>query len=201
MAFQRVPETAEISVIQSLQGVTIQNTFHARKTGGYSESDLANLANVIDINWATYVLPYQSTTLVYNKTEVRGLDDENDLIKEDADNTGFGGIASAPLPNNVAFTIKRLSGFTGRSARGRLYIGGIPQAANAADENFITSTYANNYAGGVDSCRSAIVGASWVPVIVSRYSNGVLRTTGVTFTWATTTYTDLRLDSRRDRLP
>lgn len=201
MAFQKVPETADVSVIHTCNGVTVQNSVAARKVGGYNTADLSSLANIVDQYYAANVLPYLSAALIYVKTEVRGLDDINDQVVENVDGSGFGGIASNPLPNNVSYVIKRLSGLTGRSARGRLYIPGIPENARQTDENYITSAFNISMVGGWDSIRSAIGAVGWVPVIVSRYSEGVKRAEGVTFVWNATSNTDLRLDTRRGRLP
>jgi len=119
MAFQRVPETAE-AIVRYTAGIKpVVMTFYARFIGGYSTSDLIALANNVDTRVGNNFLPIQTDDIVYNSTLVRGLDKINDEEVIDSDNTGPGGVVSKGLPNNVSYAVKRLSGLTGRSARGR----------------------------------------------------------------------------------
>lgn len=201
MAFQSVPETVEIAVLGTVNSQPVQNTFHARKVGGYSEADLENLADYIDATVVSYLLPYISNQVSYDGVEIRGLDSIVDLTGNNGDGAGNGAIVNSPMPNNVSFCVKKLSGFTGRSARGRVYIWGIPANYAGTNEDYIQTAVAEYYRTYVDEVRQVIDLAGWVPVIVSRYSNGALREEGVTYEWTTSAITDLRLDSRRDRMP
>lgn len=201
MAFQRVPDTAEVIVEFLLNSRPIVNTFYAERVGGYVLADLVSLASVVDLAVGTHFLPQQSDNGSYVKTLVRGLDLENDLVAEDNDNAGAGGVASEAQPANVTLAVKRASGFTGRSARGRIFWCMMPRNGLTADENFVSAAYAAAVTAATNEIALAINGAGWVAVIVSRFSNGVKRTEGVTFDWVTTSITDNRVDSRRDRLP
>lgn len=201
MAYQRVPETAEITVNFTVNAIPQQNTFYARKSGGYSTADLAALAGAVDAAVGTYWLDDMTTAALYVKTVVRGLDLEFDQIVEDVGSTGPGTQPTSEQPANVSFAIKKLSGLTGRSARGRIYVIGMYESAFGADTNYVTSAYAAQWAGNVDQIRVAINTIGWTPVLVSRYSGGTKRPEGITFVWTGSTYTDLRVDSRRDRLP
>lgn len=202
MAFQSVPETAEITVNCAINGVSVQNTYHARKEGGYSEADLELMAAAFDlIAGDSATLGLYSNALTYAQVEVRGLESENDLVVQNSDSAGPGTRTNQELPAQVAFVIKRLSAFTGRSARGRIYWFGFANDMIQGNTNFMQMTFADQILAIVELYRAAILAQSWVPVIVSRFSGGVKRETGVTFVWINSAYTDLRLDTRRDRLP
>lgn len=179
------------------------NTYHAEKPGGYAQIDIDNLAAVIDAGPVTSMLADQSTYLDYVRTDVRGLAVANDITASNNANAGSGGTPQYALPKQVTFAVQRLSGLTGRSARGRVYIVGIPNGAHetlASGNNKITSVYANAYVGHVDGFRTAIEGIGlWNAVIVSRYTAGSKRATGVTFRWTSTQYNDLQLDILRQR--
>lgn len=203
MAFQKVTDTAAIHINYTQNGEAVQNTFYAKLLGGYVLSDLialaANIDDTIEADWR----PDQVAEAVYVETEVRGLAIENDLIARDNTGGGPGTLVSAPLPNNVTISIKKESGFTGRSARGRTYWIGAPRTElDAANENLFTATYLATVVENVDKVRIAIGNVGlWTAVLVSRFANGSQRTEGVTFPWITTSNVDLIVDSQRGRLP
>lgn len=201
MAFQSVPESVEISINCTVNSIPVQNTYHARKVGGYSQADLDSLAGVVDQVVVDDFRPLWATAVTYNTTDVRGLESEVDLTATDGSGTGAGAVAQIPMPNNVSFAIKKLSGFTGRSARGRVYIFGIPASDLDTDENFMKSASLAAWQSAVDAVKDAIDLDLWVPVIVSRFNAGAKRAEGVTFEWTTTSAGNARLDSRRDRMP
>ena len=204
MAFQRVPNTAEISVVYDLFGMNLVNTYHAYAAAGYNQSMLDTLAAQIDASPVVSLLADQATDIDYVRTDVRGLDQENDLTSTNNTSAAAGGAAATSCPSNIAFCVQRLSGLTGRSARGRVYIGGIPFTSSYqewSDRNLLTVAAADAYVGHVDGFRSTIEAIGpWDAVIVSRYNAGSKRATGVTFTWTQTQYSDRRLDTQRRRM-
>ena len=203
MAFQKVVDVAEIDMIFTLNGVTAQNVFYAKLPGGYALGNLQALADQIDVNWQGNWRTEQPAEAFYVRTEVRGLAVENDLVATASVSSNAGTHISAALPNNVTFAIKKQSGFTGRSARGRCYWIGIPQSEiTVADENLLAAAYAALIVANVDTVRTSIntVGL-WEAVLVSRQQGGLKRSEGVTFPWVSTINTDLRVDTQRSRLP
>jgi len=203
MAFQSVPDTVEIDIIYTMNSVPAQNTFYAELVGGYVLANLVALAAGIDGQVQGTWKAQQVSEAVYLRTEVRGLAVENDITASDNTNTGAGGFVGAPMPNNVTLSVKKESGLTGRSARGRNYWIGIPHnQLTPADENLLEAVYVTAVEAAVDSIRTQINAlAGWVPVLVSRFAGGSLRTTGVTFPWISTTCVDARIDTQRGRLP
>lgn len=202
MAFQAVPDTVEIDMIFTQNGITVQNVFYAEKTGGYVLSDLEDLASAVDLQWQGTWRDQQPDEVTYLRTEVRGLAEENDLVAIDSFSTNNGTHVGDAMPNNVTFSVKKVSGLTGRSARGRTYWIGVPRTElTAADENEIESDYVAEMITSVDSIRTAIGGVStWEPVLVSRFKDGAARAEGVTFPWIGTTSVDNRIDTQRGRL-
>lgn len=201
MAFQRVPETAEVAVVYLSNLVNVQNTFYGRKVGGYSLADLELLAEGMDTWVDEIVKPIISNQINYVRVDVRGLDNENDLEATNADSAGAGGLAQNPNPNSVSFAVSRRSGFTGRSARGRIYW--LPPTVNqlTSNENFILPTPAGAITDALNLVRTVMGALDFTEVIVSRYTGGEKRAEAVTFEVVEYTATDFRLDSRRDRMP
>lgn len=202
MPYQRVPNTAEIDVIYALNGVTVQNVFYGEFAAGYSLSDLQTLADQIDLQVSVSWLPDQPPEAVYVRTEVRGLNAEFDFVVSANANAGPGIQATPTLPNNVTFSVKKISGLTGRSARGRSYWIGVPRGQlNTSDENRLISTYVTSIVADIDFIRTKIdVLAGWAAVLVSRFSNGAQRTEGITFPWVGSVAVDDRIDTQRTRM-
>lgn len=203
MAFQAVPDTVEIDMIFTLNGVTVQNVFYAEIPGGYVQADLTALATQIDLQWNGTWRSDQPPEVIYLRTEVRGLAVENDLTASANASSNPGLNASEAMPNNVTFAIKKESGLTGRSARGRTFWIGIPQnQVEVADENQLQAAFVALLVANVDSIRTAILAVpSWNPVLVSRFQGGAKRAQGKTFPWIGSTNVDTRLDTHRLRMP
>ena len=203
MAFQPVPDTAAIDIIYTQQGEVMQNTFYAEKPGGYVLGDLIALAAAVDAQVQGTWKTQQVIEAFYERTEVRGLALANDLVATNNDSNGGGTNLAGALPANVTLVVKKGSGLTGRSARGRCYwIGTRADSLRSTDENRFTGAYALNVAAAVDSIRTAInTLPDWLPVLVSRFTNGAARPFGVTFTWVDSVTVNDVVDTQRGRLP
>jgi len=200
MAFQAVPDVAEIAIQYTLNTRNPTNVLHAHIVGGYNLTDLAALASAVDASVGTDWLPDQSQDCAYQQTVVTGLDEINDLQVTDNASAAAGGIAANAMPGNVTVSVKRASALTGRSARGRLYWIGMPVTKLQANENLIFQAAADDIEDAVDKLRIAIAATAWTPAIVSRFTEGVQRGTGVFFEWTDTTIVNLNVDSQRRRL-
>lgn len=199
MAFQPVPDTAEVAVIFQLTvAVRGSMTFHFDRVGGYSQAQLLSLAETMD-GWAEdFARPSISNQISYVITEARGLANENDFFASAAGGAGIGGVVSQVLPSNVAFAVKRVSGLTGRSARGRVYWPGICEGD--VDGNTLAIGRASVIQNALDQVITLATGIGWRHVIVSRFNNKVPRPTGIVFPVTDYQYTDQRVDSMRSRL-
>ncbi len=200
MAFQPVPETAAIIIEYLQNSETLINTFYGLKPGGYDLTTLAQLANSIDNAVGASWLPEQTLDALYVRTTVRGLEFENDLETLDSDNSGPGLIVSAGLPNNVTLSVKKSSGKTGRSARGRIYWIGLPVSKLSSNENVVLTAASTAISAAVEAIRVATAVLGWQPVLVSRFTGGVKRSEGKTFPWVATQLVNSDVDSQRRRL-
>lgn len=176
-----------------------QNTAYAYRSLPYSAGDVQSLAEALDVYNSTGVITYLSSDISYVSTTVTGLNDPLDY-KYTADGAGgvAGGIASPTLPLNVAWVVKYTTGLTGRSARGRNYIGGIPEGAVTG--NALVVSTAEAIVSELVGFKDQIDAEGWTQVIVSRYFNNAKRVIGVTLPVTGVGYTDLRVDTRRSRL-
>jgi len=200
MAFQSVPQTAEIVVRYTGQGSNMVNVMAARLVGGYSLSDVELLAGAVDAVVGLQWLAIQTDEVTYVQTNVRGLELINDVEAVNDDNTGPGALTAVGLPGNATVAIKKQSGLTGRSARGRLYWIGLTNLNLQVDKNKLDAVAVNAIEFALEATRTAILGVGWTPVIVSRFLDGVLRPTGATFNWINTEAVNFDVDSQRRRL-
>lgn len=201
MSFQSVPETAEVSVIYTQNAETVQMTFHARLVGGYSQSDIDALADNVDARIATSFLPIQTADCTYVRTEARGLENIDDFFQQNFGAAGDGEIVSEGFPNMVTIAVQRNAGLTGRSSRGRVFWIGLNHLSLEDDENFVTASEGTAIVAAVAAMATTLGLSDWKPVIVSRFTGGAKRETGVTFDWINTLIVDLRVDTQRGRMP
>jgi hypothetical protein len=200
MTFQSVPDTAEVIIDATLNGQKCVNTFYANKPGGYVQADLDELADIVDAWVGAELRPLLSENWTYVRTVVRGLNASIDSEAENNGNAGVGGVGATSLPNNVALSVKRRSAFTGRGARGRVFIGGIPSTAldfpNVVGDTFITAITA-----ALNALSENVSEVDFVEVIVHRVAAGVPLAEAVIFTVVEYVVVNNVIDSMRRRLP
>lgn len=201
MPFQSVPDTVLAEVRYSNALVRIENTLYIRNLAGYTQEYLDDLAEAIFNTWAADVLPVLSADLQLVEVYCKGLENAIDLQSLYVPGAPVaGGVASPTLPNSVACCISFRTGFTGRSARGRVYIPGIPEGNVTGDQ--FTGSFANGLASDIATFFGDLLpsfpGAQHV--IVSRYTAGALRPTGETLPVTAYVSTDNFVDSRRSRV-
>lgn len=200
MAFQSVPETAEIVIKYLGNTQNMVTVLQARLPGGYALVDLIALAAAVDAAVATSWLPIQTLDVTYIDTTVRGLEFINDQETANGSSSGPGASVNTGLPGNVTHSIKKSTGLTGRSARGRVFWIGMPRNVLQINENLLTIADSQAIEDAVDAMRVAIAATIWTPVVVSRFLDKLPRTTGATFTWIASQAVDINVDSQRRRL-
>lgn len=204
MAFQPVPFTFEINCNYLYRAVPIQMTFHVEVASpDYTVTALQSLCDAAQVWQAAQLLQGFPSDAVFNGVEGRGLANQNDIFASNTDDIGEPGLRTNIFPNMVAFAIKRTSGLTGRSARGRVYWPAASQDQNSGNENQIDAGRAALYVGALGLFEDAMQGAvpSAIEVITSRVSSGSSRPVGVNFPVVGYAYTNLQWDTMRERMP
>lgn len=200
MAFQRVPDTAEIILEGLMGGQQIINTFYGHMEGGYAIADVEALATDVDTWVLADWLPNMPSNYEYVRTTVRGLNAAIDLIATANANAGPGEALPSTLSNNASFSVKRSSGFTGRGARGRVFLP-PPTASFMLDDNHVSPAGVSAFHAALVGLDAVISGAGWIPVMVHRVEAGVPLAVAVVFTVVEWIVVDNVIDSMRRRLP
>lgn len=198
MPFQRVPDSVEIIVNGTMAGQRIVNTYFGQMAS-YSLADIEALAAAVDAWAGGLFLTLMPSNYTYNNTTVRGLNAAIDIETTNADSTGAGSFGSECPANNIALSVKRASAFTGRGARGRVYLP-VPESAINAD-NTVTTAFGDAAVTILDALDTAISAQGFLPIIVHRVEAGASLPVAVVFTLVEWVVVNYVLDSMRRRLP
>jgi hypothetical protein len=200
MAFQTVTNAVEVAVNFTYDGHPLVNVMHFQY-GSYPDvATVQTLAEAVG-DWAVdSYLPTCGPRTLYVSTQARGLTFNTDVIGIHTTGAGTAGSHAFSEPLNVTKAFSFKSGLTGRNARGRMFHAGLPNDA-LTDPNHVTQDWVDDVIDALELLKLAVEALSWVWVIVSRYLDGVKRTSGVTYEIATVAVTNLTTDSARGRLP
>lgn len=199
MAFQPAEDAAEVIVHWSMFGQELINTFYGHKVGGYVQADIDALAAAVDAWVDASLLPTLSSSIRYMGTTVRGLSSAIDLEAENNDSTGDGAGGASTSPTSKALSIKRRSAFTGRGARGRIFLAGIPDASMTTP-NVVNSGFIATIESELNALQTAMASVDWVEVIVHRVAGGATLPAAVLFTVVEYICVNGAIDSMRRRL-
>lgn len=199
--FIPMPNTCSVEMIYSCAGQIYENQIHVGKGSPYSLADIQALRAIIDTwdntNWKTQRSGASSLVRIRTKA----LDSLGAPYEDFALATPRAGLDGTTLHAlNVAFCIKLSTGLTGRSYRGRLYIGAI---SNDLLQTPVTMsvTAANNFIGQLTTLKNNLSAAGHTWYVVSYRQNKTWLTTGVRTAVTTFIAVDYNLDSMRSRLP
>lgn len=195
------PNVAEIEIRTTLDGQPIENTLYAEFVGTITGAILDALAVAVEDWFATNLIPWLSDHLVMREVYVHDMSAGSGLQATSNTHSGTtGAITTVAMPGQVAWVVKFLTGLAGRSFRGRNYVGGLSSTYCAGD--FITAGFAAGIVGAYQMLLTGggILPTDWQWVVVSRQSGGVPRVTGLTTPVNNVGFTDLIVDTQRNRL-
>ena len=176
------------------------NTLWFEKDTPYDADQLQDLVNELYTNWQSELKPLLSDDIAL--AGMRATAQDSSTAPSFA--TSFspaltGDVVSDTGPNNSCWTIQFATAQRGRSFRGRNYIGGIPLSVVAG--NYITVAAAGAFVGAYTNLVDFGVLDLGIHVVVSHFTNGGPRVSGVTTPVISYRYADLAMDSQRRRLP
>lgn len=199
MAFQPVPRTAKFAIVHSIPpGDEIVNVLYFTRVGDWGVPDLAQACTALAQAWINDVMIHLSESMRFIRIESRGERAQNDVSFEFVlPSPVQGGRGGDWLPPQVAFCVTHLTGFTGRSNRGRTYFGVLSEADVSG--GFIAVARANGLRSGLESVRNIMSNLGWFHVVVSRVRNRVRLQEAITTEVIGYKYTDLIVDTQRRR--
>jgi len=200
MPFQPIPNTVSAAVRYLQGGVAVENVWYFQKPTGYNQADLDDLALAIDDwtndSWKGLV----AVDTVFKEVYVRGQENSADLQTTSAVNAGWLGAGGSGWNNNTSKAIRLDSGLTGRNARGRFFVAGLP-VPGSDGLNRVKQTWVDDVIEALEALKTIVEALGFIWVIVSKFVDGVKRTTAVTFDLQGFSVSNLTTDSMRGRLP
>lgn len=200
MPFVPVPGAAFCAVGLELDGQNIQVCLDVAvptETIGALEDAAAGLFGL----WAEHLMPNLSGDLTLLSAVCAGLASESSPIGVFVPSSPvLGSVTAASLPNNVAYCISKYTGLRGRSFRGRMFIPGIPENARTTASH-VDPAFRVSIATGCASLLGGMISGGFPPVVVSRFTAGAARATGIATPITQLAPVDDVLDSQRRRLP
>jgi hypothetical protein len=198
MAFQAAPRVVEV-VFKGIQnGIPINNVFHVDTGGAVTPEILDDVLNVfvtwVDANWmallhGSYTLPQIVATDISVED---GTQAEANFFP-----AKVGAGAGSPMAANAAMVASWRTALTGRSFRGRTYIGGLANGVLQDAQN-VTATFAGDAAELLITLLDVLETAGFKLGILSRVANGVARAVAI-ITEVIGLVVDTKVDSQRRR--
>lgn len=199
MAFQAVPDVARFALVHDDSAAhTAINIFYYRNATQWGLPELITACNTLGAAWAAQVLPLMSASSRLLRIEARGERAPVDVSYQLSLSPPLsGGAVGQPLPLQCAFCVTHLSGFTGRSARGRTYFAFLTEDQQNA--GLVSGSQAAAYVGALEYIKDQMSNIGWTHVIVSRYSGGVKRSVAETLNVIGYRARDTEIDTQRRR--
>lgn len=202
MPFVPVPETAEVTLVYTGPNSNrMVNVYHwVRPTLGWDADSLGDLAEAM-LTWERDVASAQrSNQILCIGAEARDISVQDSFVVAVAAVPPIqGGLSTAVLPANVTLAVSLRTPFAGRSFRGRTYWIGLSEGAVQGD--FVIAGTSQAILAAVRQLVEEVgqpLNAQLA--VVSRYSNGAPRATGIATPVTSVTLVDTRVDTQRRRL-
>jgi len=192
-----VPNGIKIEWNYTQNGIPIVNRMFVTKTTAPSSADLDD-AIIAATDFYNDLKTLQDDTCVLNNitaTDVSVLNGTQTILPFTTGNTGtLSGVATAA---NAAMCASLRTNFTGRSFRGRFYLGGLGAGTVQDAQNF-TTTSAAQLGGFIADFITALNAINQTLVVVSNYAAGVIRVVALA-TEIISIIVDTKIDSQRRR--
>jgi len=209
MAFIPADNTARVAMHFSRDSQQVENVFYVKNDAGWTDTSLFDLCDTVVTWWNTSMKANVASNLTLNEVTAKDLTSSAGI--EVVYTTGLpisGTNVGVALPNNVTIAIKLLTGFGGRSYRGRQYINGLLQGHLGADQNTLSTSSITMFAGAYNDLISQLNTAYTPGMVVASFYSGVdsagkpiPRATALTTPILNAGFADNILDSQRRRLP
>jgi len=179
MPFIPVPSTAMATLTyEYASGSVAQNRLFCATSDPPVFSDLEEIGDALYDVVVAQLIPIMSSWAQLDGIRVRAMNEEEGLLFEDTNAYPVPGtlVSSAPTGAQVTATTTLNTGLVGRSARGRVYLVGIPPGGFT--DNRLTDVYQGQLQTAWNAIVSAMETAGHALQVVSFFDGGVARTEG-----------------------
>lgn len=197
MALGIVPNGIKVEMNYTQNSVPVVNRFFVTKTSAPSSADLDD-AITATLAFYNALQPFQDPSLILQNitaTDVHVANGTQTILPLTTGNVGTA--AGSPMAANAAMCVSLRTNFTGRSFRGRFYLGGLGDANQVDAQNFSVLSSAA-IAGVFQDFIDALGAINQTLVVVSNYALGVVRVIALA-TEIISIIVDTKIDSQRRR--
>lgn len=197
MALGIVPNGIKIEMNYTQNGVPVVNRFYVTKTSAPSSGDLDD-AIVATTDFYNDLRAAQHQSLILQNitaTDVHVANGIQTILPFTTNNTGL--VTTAPAAANAALVVSLRTNFTGRSFRGRMYLGGLC-AVSQTDAQNVSTAFASSVATIFSDFITALGAINQTLVVVSNYAAKVVRVTALA-TEIISLIVNTKIDSQRRR--
>lgn len=200
MLFIPIPHCSMLVLKYSYEGQICVNTLYYFDATDQAQLHYTDFTVPVMSAWESTIQQAQTNQISMIGLKWTDMSTETGPTLEESDTPIPVGADTSPgLPGNCASVVTFRTPYRGRSARGRIYIPGVPQTAHS--NGLLTGTYLAKLADFGDSWN-VLQGqtVALYHVVASRYHDGVARAEGKTY--LVDTYTvNPTVCSQRKRLP
>lgn len=203
MAGQVAPKVARFELKYAIPDNGIENVFHARSTAGTWDATTMDAVEAAFVAWfSTTAYQYLSNQLGLIEVIATDLTSLSGIRRvypiEPALN---GNISSGYLPANVTFAVKANIGTRGRGQNGRVYWATL--CDDQVSFQTVNKTNADEIVAALNTLRTDIASVTGCDgLCIPHFVVGGVRPPSVGNSLVTSfSYSDLYIDSQRDRLP
>lgn len=178
MTFVPFPNTVSLTFRYFWNDKAVSYSLHLSRPG-YSAQNAQALAVLAGTSWNSTLRTLQSNDLTADLITVQDLTETGAPNYESVAQIGnVGAVAIDSVPNNTSLLVSHRTADTGRSARGRTYLPGLPEddAENGVPTNGARAAFAVQW--GIHIADMAL--QSWVFVVAQRFEDGAPLVEGVT---------------------
>jgi len=200
MAFIPLPQGVKLCFHFTLQGVPVAFCVFVDAGGPITQNVVNDISDDGRDWWDAdgYLAFSQDLTIV--KVQATDMSQQPAFQATDINFTHTtGNIAVESLPNGSAIVATLLTGFIGRSYRGRVFLPGVD--VDAVVQNTLTSGAKTNILGALNALKGDLAGRGYDLAVASYQNAGVMRTTGVLTPVAGFVVRDNVKSQRRRNLP
>lgn len=197
MTFIATPQTVEIALKMSQNGVPIVNVWHVDVGAAVTPTLVHTAILTIDAWISSDYKNIVSDTVGFDELVGTDVSVANGYQEVFAPTTLHGNVAGAATAANAAYVASLRTIHTGRNYRGRTYVPGIA-ASKLLDAQHVTASYLADVNSTFANLLAALVTAGMKLVVVSKWLDKVARVVGIA-TEVITIITDTKVDSQRRR--
>jgi hypothetical protein len=190
---------AEVRMLAA--GQQIENTLYFRPDPTGAATSMADLGADLLLWWNNDYAPAIPADITLREIHITDLSSATSGVHTQPAPTPApaGDRVSALLPNNATLCVSFRTALRGRSFRGRNYLAGLGEV------DVTLSTVSAGLQGDVLAAYNALLATpitdNWIWVVVSRFSGGAPRPSGVVTEVTSVVIVDPVVDSQRRRLP